>query len=161
MARLIVDYPEWELGIFTLARAYNDGIERVQEGDIVVSRLPVGEMGTSERHRHLWLRIQGWDRGVLERLTDPWYETSVSDPLAEIETQDVQVYAVRRYCIPLTALANIYPALSLNRTTDYTDAYQPFMPISDEAGQAFLVNTPLDPNGLIFDKLTQKFLYWL
>ncbi len=122
------------------------GHERIQEGDIVTMRKPLGYCNFGEMSSYLWLLIQGPDTSILDRL---------KDGLAEEDIEDAPIFDKRRYCIPLKRLP---VHVDLARVRDVGDRYQPFFIIDEETGKFLAKPSPLRVEGLVFDKRTGRYL---
>jgi len=215
------DYPPYDIAVATYSNAREDGgLIRYQAGDIVAAVRAIEGIGLADCCEYLWLRVQGWDSSLMDRLMDEITDKTQADPLyADESGQKPIVYEKARFCIPLESMRRILPGFSVERATDTNDVYQPFMNL-DQGGIAnlgteplyvsvdpfewypriiddpklladvmaqltpestltlpratvepefaeaalgtgyFLITyPPIDPDGLIFDKFTQKYLY--
>lgn len=162
------EYPVYELALVTYSNArVDDGMIRYQAGDIVVVRPALDGIGLMEMKDFLWLRIQGWDSALMDRLADEITDKSQSDPLyVDDSIGEPIIYEKARYCIPFETISRVMPGFSVERATDANDAYQPFMVIDEgnadddlDKGLFLSCHPPIDPDGLILDKFTQRYLY--
>jgi len=214
------EYPPYDIAIIAYSNALTDGgLIRYQAGDIVAAERAKDGIGFQECRNHLWLRVQGWDSSLMDRLMDSITDKTQADPLYVDELDPEIKYELARFCIPLESLVRILPSFSVERATDPNDVYQPFM-MMDHGNVADLGTTPffvdvdpviwlprlidspevlatalanltpestltlertivesdfalsvqdtgyflithpsIDPDGLIFDKFTQRYLY--
>jgi hypothetical protein len=215
------EYPVYDIALVTYSNALTDGgMIRCQAGDIVAVVRALEAVGLKEVTNFLWIRVQGWDSSLMDRLMDSITDVSQADFFQESEIDKTITYEKARFCIPLESLARLVPGFSVERATDPTDIYQPFMVIdhgsivdfgstyldvdvdpyvwlpiiyADEpevlaaamaqltedstltlertivepdfaaaaldAGYFLITQPPVDPDGLIYDKFTQKYLY--
>jgi hypothetical protein len=124
------EYPVYELALVTYSNARNDGgLVRYQAGDIVEARHPQDGIGLGECHHFLWLRVYGWDSSLMDRLKDEITDKSRADPLYVDEDDPAVIFEKARYCVPLESMIRIMPTFSVERASDSTDIYQPFMTI--------------------------------
>jgi hypothetical protein len=156
------EYPVMELAVWLTSNATQNGIGHLIEGDIVTVREPHHAISDIEANIALWLRVDGWEREMIGHLTDPLYNLSQADPLAaiDLETPPV-VIEKRRYCIPLQNLVQ-HTDFDLDRALDRWDAYQPFirnMRVMPDMRVYSVIDAPLDLDGLVWDKLTQRYFY--
>lgn len=153
------EYIEWEIAIST--QSYSplaSGHERVQEGDIVTIRRPLGYIGTKESSLFIWLRIEGEDTSVMEAFRHPEFlpdtdtrSDSFGDPLV--------YYDKKRFRIPLERLKEILPRFDLDRARDPLDDYQPFLPIDEDDFHHLDSPAPAYTFwGLVFDKNKMSYL---
>lgn len=142
------NYPVFEIAISCEHGGTHSGglKERKCVGDIIAIRRPAQAIGSKEMSRFLWLRVEGLEENEMARLTDP------------IE-QNGETYDKRRYCIPLERLQAIVPSFNVNRAKDLNDKYQPFLNVDEEPPYRFIgQHRPLNVRGLVFDKLTGRFI---
>ena len=214
------DYPVYDIAVVAFSNARTDGgMIRYQAGDIVAAVVGLECVGVRACHGFLWLRLQGWDSSLMDRLTDPITDKSQADPLFIDEIAPSVTYEKARFCIPLESMRRILPSFSVERATNPADIYQPFMNIDEgaianfatthltvsvdpviwlprlieepdvlaaalanltddstlviertitepefaeaalDAGYFLITHPPIDPDGFIFDKFTQTYLY--
>ena len=167
------DFPTYELGIFVdESRADDeDGMTKRQTGDIVVSRPASNGIGLKERFSLIWLRVEGWSKSRFDALDSSVFAHSQVDPVNDksaVEPEDEEDFIEKfRFCIPLKALKKIRPDFDVDRASDELDPYQPFMIVDEGNGDEerldeglFLVgNRPVDPDGLIFDKVLNRYIW--
>ncbi len=141
------EYVTWEIALaISNNRDLASGSERTQEGDIVNVRSPHEGTGGKVRSSILFVLLEGLDSTDMRRLKHSLQET-----------EDGTRFEKRRYCIPFDRL----PAfIDQDRARDPDDIYQPFQLIDEDVN--FFIETaalrPLRVEGLVFDKLTGKFL---
>jgi hypothetical protein len=138
-------YPTVEIAICLTDHADHDN-ERAKIGDIIAVRKPLGQIGTKEMSRFLWLQIEGLEENEFVRLRESVYGESS------------KLYDKRRYCIPLERLKKLFPSLDVNRCKDPDDKYQPFEPMEEDKGYTLTFEPPLAVSGLVFDKETGEYL---
>lgn len=164
MSQFLPEYPEMEMAIWLTSNATQNGIGHLVEGDIVDVREPWYLTSIKVARVAMWLRVEGFEREMFFHLKDPLYNLSHPDPLVEIDTSDPTIITLekRRYCIPLSNFAQYVNQFDMNRALDISDAYQPFIIeslVEPNVCLYVLPNAPLDLDGLIFDKLTQEYIY--
>lgn len=129
--------------------------ERSKIGDIVDARperSTVNGVGSGETKDFIWLRLRGFSRDKMDRLTDIMEDTTAG-----------KIYDKRRYYINLEDLKKQFPAFDIARAKDANDFYQPFYITNKQKdanwGYEFLIRSVIfDARGLVFDKQTR--LYW-
>jgi hypothetical protein len=125
------------------------GHERATVGDIIDVRRPLGRIGTKECDQFLWIKLTCFgDIDELWQLSQPHTEQDPEGPTFE----------KRRFCIPLDRLKQVYPSLDIARVRDTADKYQPFLGYDEEGAFLIFNHSPLQIEGLVFDKTTGKFL---
>lgn len=143
------EYPIMELCLNTRNMAQlASGNERSVEGDIVVIRRPHTHIGKLEGLRRIWLLVEGFSIREFEVLTQRLQENGVK-------------YDKRRFCIPFARLKRMAPFFDIDKARDNTILYQPFMCIDEDGPYWYLHGScrkPLEAHGLIFDRLTQRYL---
>jgi hypothetical protein len=122
------------------------GHERATVGDIILAREPAGYIGTKEADQFLWLKLTS-----LKDIDVFW---DLFEPNEESEIQ----YEKRRFCVPLERLKQIYPSLDVARVRNTGDKYQPFLGYDEEGGYLLFNHSPLQIEGLVFDKATGRYL---
>jgi hypothetical protein len=157
------EYPTLEVAIQTVDYADDRGGECVKAGDIVVIRRPLGLIGTADRARRLWLLIDGLEEEQRARLVErPMPE--MRERVIEIPDEEpiVEEYLARfdkrRYAIPLERLKEVYPLLDLEKLTDSSVEYQPFMALDIDTGEVVSWIAPLPADGLVYDKETRSYV---
>jgi len=158
MPQTFRSYPTVEIALFLISKELSGaGIERGQEGDIIAMRFPLDSIGLKEANDFLWLRINGLDRGNLDRLTDPWGEPL--DPLGDYGPAN-PVFVKRRYCIPLDRLKAVFPGLDLIKARDRLQVHQPLCPVDTDTPYRFMgAEVPVfDVHGLVYDKALRQYL---
>lgn len=134
-------FPVYEVAVLTQSHApLASGHERAVEGDIIAVRPPLRGIGMLEMHRHLWLRVDGFEEGELSL------------------TANVPGFEKRRYQIPLARLAEAVPGFDPAQARNPTAVYQPFCVTDEDTGVFATAVTPLDAHGLVFDTLTGEYL---
>lgn len=108
--------PIYEVAI--AARTF-DGPGRAQEGDIILAREPLGEIGKFEQEDYIWLLLES--------------DLSTDELMAPGAT------GKRRYSINLATLQG--GAVNLARARNPRDTYQPFFTVNPIDGRA----TPTQP----------------
>lgn len=138
MPQFYRDYSVMEVAIslFHKSRAVS-GVERAGLGDVIEVRPPLGEIGTLEREKFLWLRVFGLD-------TNRMFNFSVR------YENEAEKYP---YSIPLNRLKKMIPEFDIDAAKNPNLIYQPFFVIDEYFGK-FVANTrsPLRAEGLIFNK---------
>lgn len=164
-----MDYPTFELGIYVgESRADDaDGITRRQTGDIAVARPANIGVGLKEMHSFLWLRVEGWSRARMMALTAELTPYSQPDVLDDpIDNDEEAMYEKNRFCVPMKALKAVMPSFDVDRAMDELDRYQPFLIVDEgngddariEEGLFLMDSRPIDLDGIIFDKLLQRYI---
>lgn len=118
-------YPVVEIALACFTRP-----GRVEEGDIVACRAPLGMIGTAEAHQFLWLLVEGLDASGLHRLDQPWYSAYTGPQPAF----DANLVGKRRFCIPFRKLQQVHPGFDPGRARNPADLYQPFLPVETDTG---------------------------
>ncbi len=143
-------YPVVEVAILTVSNApLASGHERAVEGDIICVRPPQTGVGAMEMHRHLWLRLSGWEEEECAALTDG--ASNGIEGAGEVR------YEKRRYQILLGRLKAIVPGFDPARARDQGQVYQPFLAVDEESGFFTSQAPPLDATGLVFDVVARRF----
>lgn len=129
--------------------------ERAKFFDIISCRPPKGGTAKMCRAQVLWILIEGPD-DTMWRLKDPLSLPRRDD--GDFQRDDI-AYDKRRYCIPLSRLEAFGFSFDEARARDQADDYQPFMGgVDEDTGLWFTPRRPLRFEGLIFDKITGKYL---
>lgn len=144
--------------IFTHTRSPQTAFkEYVEEGDIVClrryNRAAHRGIGLQEMQHFLWLRLTGLDDTEMDMLSSSWDAVDEGDA----------AYGKRRFCIPLKRLAQVIPTVNPVLARDPTAIHQPCCPVDEEPssltrGLYYSLNTPLPVQGLVFDKLTMRYV---
>lgn len=163
------DYPTYELAIYVGDSRSDDqdGIVRRQTGDIVAVRGANIGVGLKEMHSYIWMRVEGWTKTRMDALISeltPYSQPDVIDDLANMD--DESMYEKHRFCVPLETLNTLLPSFDIDRARDELDLYQPFMIVDEgngdedrlEEGLYLIGNRPIDLDGIIFDKLLNRFI---
>jgi len=113
-----------------------------KEGDIMVSRRPIGGVGSKEVERFLWLMIDGLEENDLFALSIP-----IFDELGDNITEKA------RYRISLSDLSLRDVNFDIDAARDPNVTYQPYL-IPDLEDFIFVENSevPFDAQGLAWDK---------
>jgi len=124
------------------ARDFGPG--RAQEGDIVVVREPVGEIGRAERKDFLWFTIDDL------LLPD-------AQSLQQVDTDESgnQVNK-RRYRIALDDLRTLEPSVDLSRVRDTDDDYQPLVDPDPTTGRFRSLPIARPGRDLVRDKVAER-----
>lgn len=144
------EYPIMELTICLQSQnSLVSGHERMQEGDIICVRKPNIGTGLGVPKLFLKLLVEGLELDEFNRLVEPI--GSGRDANGEIL---LPFFDKRRFCIPLRKLD-----IDLDRARDPNDTYQPECQVDTDEPFYFLsFKVPLYAYGLIFDKLTGRYL---
>lgn len=122
------------------------GHERKLAGDIIgmrpITAPQAGKVGSGEQHRYLWLRLTGLEENDWPQLME-----------------SLDGFDKRRYCIPLSRLAQRVPGFDVAQAMNPAVAYQPFCLVDEDSPFPFLTtHRPLDVHGLVFDKAIGRYL---
>lgn len=154
-------WPEFEVRISMVAHRDDSGGERRCVGDIDGRRRKdsVRGIGLKENHRFLWLALNGLTEMQFQALK----QRVVYPPPPSLMPYDpndsgLTIYDRRRYCIPIHRLKQVAPWLDLNRCYDLNDSYQPFIAIDSEDYTYLAAHRSLSARGLVFDKITQRYI---
>lgn len=138
-------YPVVEVAVLLESKApLASGHERAVEGDIIAVRPVNAGVGMLEMHRHLWLRLSGWEEGEIAELTRSAEEGG-------------QRHEKRRYRIPLARLKVILPGFDEAKARSKAEVYQPFLTVDEDSGLFASTTPPLDMNGLVLDTATGRY----
>lgn len=138
-------YPVVEVAVLLESKApLASGHERAVEGDIIAVRPPNAGVGMLEMHRHLWLRLAGWEEGEIATLTEGAREGEVR-------------HEKRRYRIPLARLKQIKPDFDEAKARSTAEVYQPFLTVDEDTGLFTATTPPLDIHGLVLDTATGRY----
>jgi len=145
MGQTIKRYPVVEVAILTQSHApLASGHERAVEGDIIAVRPPSNGVGMLEMHRHLWLRVSGWEEGEFGTLTEGVRDGAVS-------------HEKRRHAIPLGRLKQLKADFDEGKARNPNEVYQPFLTVDEDTGLFTSCAPPFDAQGLILDKTTGRY----
>ena len=122
---------------------HTNGIhERKLAGDIIGIRRPALGIGSAERSRYIWLRLEGLEENEMWLLTEL-----------------IPEFDKRRFAIPFTRLRQAYPDFDISRAMNRDEIYQPFLNVDHNPPYYFLNEVPaFDVHGLVWDKVRGQFL---
>jgi hypothetical protein len=162
---------------------------RIQACDIIEARYPHGGIGApgyiqtkmgledgrivdgpidplSQGTGVIWIHVYGWDRAWFEKLNTPFWSTALPDISDPIYSGDAVPYDKRRYCVPFERLKRVIPGFSVEMAIDFTQTYQPWAVVDMgnadnpyDAGRFLAQGAPIYIDGLVYDKLTRRYIY--
>lgn len=174
MGETIRETPVCDIAISLCAKTPgNNDIERQDFYDILAVRRADTFVGGRDVHQVLWIRMQGWDWNYMSGLTEPMYDPPQKQFEGEVP-EDAETVAKRRYCIPVSSLKVALPDFDEAEALDPLKLYQPWLDVEEHertvmtsqgprVGTYYLFThdgpAPLSPDGLIYDKQTEAFIY--